>query len=134
MFPSALGIRVHPCLSVVNFPFEQRLRLSFPPEHPLQPSAVGIGSWNPVFLQLEKRSETLENLFARRTERRPVGIGNHVVHREKLCVGFEPTVGSMHVFVPTIRIDRAKQCVFEQPIKWLSRSVCEEICFSEFRV
>src|SRR6266516_1943382 len=101
--------------------------LPFPPKHQFQSGPIRIGPRHPFRQKLEMWRKPLHYVLARRAYRRPVCVGNQVVHREVISGRVQPAQYRFGVIVAVARIDRAKQCVLEDTVKEKRRGVPEKI-------
>src|SRR5262249_27570101 len=98
-----------------------------PPEHPFQSRAVRIGPRDPIRHQFQMGREATANLLPCRAKWRAIFIGNEIMNREKLAVGFEPAQYRPQIVLSSVRIDRTIERVFKKPVKLLRRRVLQEI-------
>jgi hypothetical protein len=78
--------------------------------------------------------EPVHHFVAGRTEGRTIFVRNQIVDSEELAARLEPAQDRVHVFTVAFGLDRAIQCVLEQPVETQRRFVHEKIGELELRV
>src|SRR3954465_8116813 len=103
------------------------LKFLAPPEHQFETDTIGVRAGNPVGQQIVFRLKPLEQFFAGGSEWRAVLVRDQVIHSEIVSSRLEPLAQGPNIFLSLIRLDRAEERVFEDPVKWLLRRIMQKV-------